>query len=130
MLIFSPSLCKMCVSRHGADVVVNLQVSSVSAVCGREFAVPAGESDVCSAGEDERRAGQGRGSGARRHQRLALRPLRRLAVRLPLQGGQDVARQHLPGVQGKKRILITSHYMTLHSTQILSSFTHLLCVTK
>lgn len=38
------------------------------------------------------------------HQRLALRPVRRLALAVPLQDRQDVTGQHLPGVQGEKLV--------------------------
>lgn len=44
------------------------QVSSLSAVCWSEFVVSSGESDMCSAGEDDGRAGEEHRPGARHHQ--------------------------------------------------------------
>ncbi|XP_069543611.1 uncharacterized protein [Brachyistius frenatus] len=76
------------------------QTSSLPALPGRQSHVPGGESGLRPAGEDGRRRREERGPGEGDRQRQPVRPVRRLAVRLSVQGRQDVAGQRLPGVKG------------------------------
>lgn len=77
------------------------QTSSVPGLLGRQPPLPGGEPGLRPAGQNDRRRRQDHRPGESDHQRQPLRPVCRFSVRLPLQGGQDVAGQHLPGVQGE-----------------------------
>lgn len=82
--------------------VVSRQAAAVPALPVHQHHLPAGQPDLCSAGEDDEGRHRDCSAGARGHQRHTVRPLRRLALTVSLQDRQDVFGQHLPGVQGNE----------------------------
>lgn len=78
------------------------QAAAVPALPVHQPGVFSSELSVCPAGEDVLCRSPHHSASEGRHQRLALRAVRHLALLVSLQGRKDVAGQHLPGIQSKK----------------------------
>lgn len=87
------NLCLFLFPHHQAATVSHLPVHQPGVFSCQSGVRPAGEDVLCRS--PHHRAGEGR------DQRHTLRPVRHLAGLVSLQDRQDVAGQHLPGVQGE-----------------------------